>query len=94
MRLIIQNNLVVFFHLQRPISTLHLRVDPQQIQVFELDENDEIELFLPHEQSIEMMTRDANQQHQDHLLQALDLLFIPIHNSNNRIIRLIYYNNN
>lgn len=61
-----------FFHLQRPISTLHLRVDPQQIQVFELEENDEIELFLPHEQSIEMITRDANQQHQDHLLQALD----------------------
>ncbi|WEH99489.1 hypothetical protein PYR77_08400 [Acinetobacter soli] len=49
-----------------------MRVDPQQIQVFELEENDEIELFLPHEQSIEMITRDANQQHQDHLLQALD----------------------
>ena len=61
-----------FYHLQRPISVLHLRVDPQQIQAFELAPNDEMELQLPHDQSIELIVRDRNAQPLSDLTQILE----------------------
>ncbi|MBJ9984716.1 DUF1989 domain-containing protein [Acinetobacter sp. S40] len=60
-----------FFHLQPAIHCLNLRVDPQSVGSFSLEAQDEIELHLAKEQSIEFVIQDLQGYIQPHSLQLL-----------------------
>ena len=58
-----------FFHLQTAIHCLNLRVNPQSVEHFLLESEDEIELHFPKEQSIELLVHNLQGQSQPEYLQ-------------------------
>ncbi|KAA8735263.1 DUF1989 domain-containing protein [Acinetobacter qingfengensis] len=64
------NRIEQYIHLQKPMTTLHLRVDAQSLTVIHLEKNDQIEFKIPEGQCLELLPRDHVQSFNPKLLET------------------------